>query len=143
MIDYLTKIQGNANIICNDLTIGLGFKGISGQGIQKNSMDLLLTPSQSITVNNSIDINGGTDQPGATQTPQLEIKSTTGGTQANLIVNNFNQFVSRVIFTDINCSGGNTLYGQELTLSNTTNITEYTLPPSSGGTSESSYVFFS
>ena len=136
------KIQGDTNISCNDFTFSPSYNSTNNGG-QKVSIDLLLTPGQSFTVNNSIDINGGTDQPGALQTPPLEIKSTTGGTQANLILNTYNQFVSRVKITDIDCSSGNTLYGQELTLSNTTNITQYTLPPASGGGGESSYVFFS
>jgi hypothetical protein len=142
-VEFLSKIQGNANIICNDLTFGSAFKDTGGAAFQRNSIDLILTPSQSITVNNSININGGTNEPDAIQTPPIEIKSTTGGTQANLIVNNYNQFVSRTRFTDIDCSGGNTLYGQDLTLSNTTNISQYTLPPSSGGTSQTAYTFAS
>lgn len=140
--EYITKIQGNANIVCNDLIFSSGFKGIGGAALQKTSIDLILSTTQSITVNNSIDINGGTNQPGASQTPPIEIKSVSGGTQATLILNTYDQYVSNVRLTDILVSG-NTLFGQDLTLSNTTNITQYTLPPSSGGTSESSFVFFS
>lgn len=143
-INFQVRLQGDTNITCNDFIFYSHFNAIGGIPVQKSTIDLALTPGQSLTVNNSIDINGLTDKPNAFQTPPIELKSIVPGTAASLIVNTFNQRVSLARFTDIDCTGGNTLYGQELTLSNTTEIEQYTLPPSGGGGGgESSFVFFS
>jgi hypothetical protein len=111
----------------------------------KSSYDFVITPGCDVTVNSFIDLNGGSVDPSSAQTPTLEILSASAGTPAVLNVNSYSQYVSRVSFTDIDCSGGNTLYGQNLTLSNTTNISQYTLPPSGGTSSggETSHTFFS
>jgi len=102
-------------------------------------MTLYLGDNQTITVDNEFVCNGGINY-GGTQTPNTIIRSITPSTTTNLNINTYNQYVSSTQFTDVDCSGGNTLYGQNLTLSNTTNITEYSLPVSAGG-GETSYTF--
>lgn len=98
--------------------------------------------TQTINVSNTFISNGGLNYGSGTANPNTEIRSFTSGTTTNLNVSSYNQYVSSTRFTDISCSGGNTLYGQNLSLTRTTNITQYTLPPSGGG-GESSYVFIS
>lgn len=124
------------NLICNPIYQ----QGLATLWLTKLTYDYLISPTMSITINNSIDINGGSSKPSATL-PTIYIESSEPGTTASLTVNTYNQYISRVGFTDIDCSSGYTLYGQGLTLSNTTNITQYTLPPASGGGGESSYTF--
>ncbi len=108
----------------------------------KTALDVSIQTGIDVNITQFIDVNGGSNEPSPYQTPNIEIKSQTAGVQATLNVNTWEQYVSRTRFTDIDCSGGNTLYGQNLTLSNTTNITQYTLPPSVGG-GETSSVFIS
>jgi len=139
-------------------TTGSGFR-ISGANITTNNFQVISNMStplgvygitdciiytdnaQTITVNNSFIVNGGLNYGSGTQNPNIEIRSFTPSTTTNLNVNSFNQYVSSTRFTDISCSGGNTLYGQALTLTRTSNITQYTLPPSGAG--ETSSVFIS
>jgi hypothetical protein len=109
----------------------------------RTSIDLCIATGTTVNISQFIDINGGSNEPNSPQTPPIEVRSLTPGTQATLNVNTFSQYVSRTRFTDINCSGGNTLYGQNLTLSNTTNISQYTLPPSGGGATQTAYTFAS
>lgn len=125
----------------NELNLYTGLSNISGV-YYRAAMDLCVATGTTVNISQFIDINGGSNEPNSPQTPPIEVRSLTSGTQANMNVNTFSQFVSRTRFTDINCSGGNTLYGQNLTLSNTTNITQYTLPPTGGG-GETSSVFIS
>lgn len=127
------------NVILSGSTYNLNelnmYNGLSNQGgsYYRAGLDLSIATATTLNISSFIDINGGSNEPNPTQTPNLEIKSNTPGTQANLNINTWEQYISRARFTDINCSGGNTLYGQNLTLSNTSNITQYTLPPTSSG----------
>lgn len=137
----LITISGNT-LNVNDFSYVAGFNNSSGTYFQLG-IDFIIATGTTMNVNNSFDFNGGNNEPTPSQTPNFEIKSSIPGTQANLNVNTYNQYISRARFTDINCSGGNTLYGQNLTLSNTTKISQYTLPPSGGGGGQTSYTFFS
>jgi len=134
------NLSGN-NFFINELNL---FNVIQNQGgtYYRSALDVAIQTGITVNIAQVIDINGGSNEPNPSQTPNLEIKSQTPGVQATLNVNTFSQYVSRTRFTDINCSGGNTLYGQNLTLSNTTNITQYTLPPSTGG-GQTAYTFAS
>jgi len=134
------NLSGN-NFFINELNV---FNVIQNQGgtYYRSALDVAIQTGITVNIAQAIDINGGSNEPNPSQTPNLEVRSQTPGVQATLNVNTFSQFVSRTRFTDINCSGGNTLYGQDLTLSNTTNITQYTLPPGVGG-GETSSVFIS
>jgi len=127
----VTTLSGNTYNI-NDLQISTQFFNTAGTYVY-SGLDLVIHTGTTINIASSIDINGGNNEPNPYQTPNLEVRSSSSGVQANLNINTFNQYVSRTRFTDINCSGGNTLYGQALTLSNTTNITQYTLPTTTGG----------
>lgn len=128
-----------ANVLINELNILNGLTNIGGT-FYKNSLDFVINPACNVTVNSFIDLNGGSNKPNAAQTPPLKIRSSVAGTPAVLNVNTYSQYVSRTAFTDINCSGGNTLYGQNLTLSNTTKISQYTLPPTGGGETSSVFI---
>ena len=125
------------NITVNEFNVFTNLVNLTGT-YYRSSVDIVFGSSWSMTVNSAIDLNGGSNEPNAAQTPPVEIRAASGATP-NLIVNTFNQYVSRTRFTNINCSGGNTLYGQSLTLSGTTNITQYTLPPTGGG---GSFTYF-
>lgn len=72
--------------------------------------------------------------------PSITIESSVPATQAPLNINTYNQNLNNVALTDIDCSGGNTLYGLDLTLSNTANITNITLPLSVGGGGETTHI---
>lgn len=136
----ILNLSGN-NFFINELN---PYNALQNQGgtYYRAAADIAIQTGITVNIAQFIDINGGSNEPNPAQTPNLEIRSQTAGVQATLNVNTFAQYVSRTRFTDINCSGGNTLYGQNLTLSNTTNITQYTLPPSAGG-GETSSVFIS
>lgn len=136
----LTISGGTLNV--NDFSLNAGFANSSGVYYQLG-LDFIIHTGTTMNVNNSFDCNGGNNEPNPIQTPNFEIKSSSPGNQSTLNVNTYSQYVSRTRFTDINCSGGNTLYGQDITLSNTTNITQYTLPPAGGGGGQTSYTFFS
>lgn len=127
----ITTLSGNTYNI-NDFQISTQFFNSGGSYIFVG-LDLVINTGTIVNISSSIDINSGNNEPNPNQTPNIEVRSSSPGVQANLNVNTFNQYVSRTRFTDINCSSGNTLYGQNLTLSNTTNITQYTLPPTTGG----------
>jgi len=136
-----TLTLGGVPIIVNEFNV---INGITNNGgtYYRSALDLSFGFPFTMTVNSAIDLNGGSNGPNAAQTPTLEIKAGSGASP-NLTINTYNQYVSRTRFTNINCSGGNTLYGQALTLTGTTNIQQYTLPPTGGGSSESAYTYFS
>jgi hypothetical protein len=73
--------------------------------------------------------------------PAYTFKSNVAGNPATLNINTFNQSINNTIFTDITCAGGNKVYGVNLTLTNTTNIENITLPLSAGG--QTAYTFAS
>ena len=125
-----------AAVVVNELNVFTSLSNVGGT-YYRASLDIVFASLFVMIVNSIIDLNGGSAEPNATQTPPLEIRSPSGS--ANLTVNTYNQYISRVRFTNINCSGGLTVYGQALTLTSTVNIQQYTLPP--GG--PSSHVFFS
>ena len=137
---FTLNLSGN-NFFINNFNPYNALANIGGTFF-KTALDVAIQTGINVNINAFIDINGGSNEPSPYQTPNIEVKSQTPGVQATLNVNTWEQYVSRTRFTDINCSGGNTLYGQNLTLSNTTNITQYTLPPSGGG-GETSSVFIS
>ena len=137
-----TTLAGNTFNI-NNLQLTTQFYNSVGNYIL-TGLDLVIDTGTTVNIASSININGGFDKPTTPQNPVIEVRSSSPGNQSTLNVNTYNQYISRVRFTDIDCSGGNTLYGQALTLSNTTNITQYTLPPSGGsGGTQTSYTFFS
>lgn len=117
------------------------FQNFGGdQGIA--DMILYLQTGQTINISSQFNCNGGMNYGTALLNPNLEIRTFNSGATANLNINTNNQYISSAKFTDIDCSGGNAVYGQNLTLTRTTNITQYTLPPSGGG-GASSYTFIS
>ena len=137
-----TTLAGNTFNI-NNLQLTTQFYNSVGNYIL-TGLDLVIDTGTTVNIASSININGGFDKPTTPQNPVIEVRSSSPGNQSTLNVNTYNQYISRVRFTDIDCSGGNTLYGQALTLSNTTNITQYTLPPSGGsGGTQTAYTFFS
>jgi hypothetical protein len=96
-------------------------------------LTLFLQTGQTINVNSQFNCNGGINYGTTGTTPNVEIRTFNSGSTANLNINTNNQYISSTRFTDIDCSGGNAVYGQNLTLTRTTNITQYTLPPTTGG----------
>lgn len=124
---------GGSQITTNDFAV-ISSVGNAGGTYYAGGRNVILSATfGGIIVNSSIQINGNPNEPNPVQTPNTIIRSGTPGTPVPITINTYNQYVSLTRFTDINCSGGNTLYGQALTLSNTTNITQYTLPPTTGG----------
>jgi hypothetical protein len=110
-------LAGNFDITCNTLVLVPTLKIVSGR---------------TITVNTSISaINVGTADIGSPT-----IQSVTPTQHAHLIYNGLvtKQYLANVIFTDIDASGGNTLYSyQSGALTRTTNIETFSPPPSGGG----------
>jgi hypothetical protein len=96
-------------------------------------LTLYLQTGQTVNVNSQFNCNGGINYGTTGTTPNVEIRTFNSGATANLNINTNNQYISSTRFTDINCSGGNAVYGQNLTLTRTTNISQYTLPPTTGG----------
>jgi len=137
----LNYIISGANLSINNFSTIIGINTPVGV-FNPSAFAISLNPSYTYTINNSFDVNGSLKIGNNSFNPQIEIRSNVVSTPVSLIMNTYNQYVSRVRFTDVDCSGGDTLYGQELTLTRTTNITQYTLPPSSGG-GETSSVFIS
>jgi hypothetical protein len=134
---------GGSQITTNDFAVTSAIGNQGGTYYTGGRNVIFSATFGGIIVSSSITINGGPNEPNAAQTPNTVIRSGTPGTPVPLTINTYNQYVSLTRFTDIDCSGGNTLYGQSLTLSNTTNITQYTLPPSGGGGTQTAYTFFS
>jgi hypothetical protein len=128
-----TYTLGGSQITTNDFAIISSLANQGGTYYTGGRSVIFNTTFGGIIVNSSITINGGPNEPNPVQTPNTVIRSGTPGTPVPLTINTYNQYVSLTRFTDINCSSGNTLYGQSLTLSNTTNITQYTLPPTTSG----------
>ena len=133
---------GGSQITTNDFSVISAIGNQGGTYYTGGRNVIFNTTFGGIIVNSSIQINGNPNEPNPIQTPNTIIRSGTPGTPVPLTINTYNQYVSLTRFTDINCSSGNTLYGQNLTLSNTTNITQYTLPPSGGG-GTTAYTFAS
>jgi hypothetical protein len=136
MVNSNRTITFNGSVTTDILSLATNSNQAQGAYSKAGDLTLRLNPADTYTVNSEFNFSG-------TPFQNLTVNSTTPGTQADLIVNTFNQTVNDFNFTDIDCSGGNTVYGLNLTLSNTSNITQYTLPPSGGGSSESAYTYFS
>ena len=110
----------------------------SGTG-NRYPVTIRIAPSTSFNVSTLFESMGGSNI-NQLSYPAFTIKSNISGTPAVLNVNSYNQNINNTVFTDINCSGGNTVYGLNLTLSNTTNIQNITLPPTGGGETASVFI---
>ena len=137
----LVTLDAGTTVECNNLVMDSAYQTRTTEILQKMDFNYELSPTMSLVVNNSIDINGGTITPGSPTTKTVTVRSLSSGTPAVLTLNTYSQYISNARFVDIDCSLGNTLYGQGLTLSNTTNIQEYTLPPATGGGGGGSFTF--
>lgn len=138
----LSQQNPTTTISIGDLILDAAYhQGLANQYLTKTYFTYLISPTMSLLVNGSIDANAGNNLPFIGGSPSIVLRSSVPGTTASFRLNTYNQYVSKTGFVDIDCSSGNTLYGQSMSLSNTYNISNYTLPPTTGGGGPVAYTF--